>query len=156
VGFVPSHTSADGALVTPIEGGFIHHYGGWWLGVMPLVSLEFDAGVIAHGWTPLPPRATAAGDAATVDASAYATTDLIPPVPAGSAIELAVYYAAGTCRVAFYTPETVSGGFVELPYAKLELRFAATAAENVPEWGDIPARGCRQPTRMHACSCTRP
>jgi hypothetical protein len=41
---------------------------------------------------------------------------------------LAVDYAAGTCRVAFYTPAAVAGGFVEAPHAKMELRFVATEA----------------------------
>jgi hypothetical protein len=52
----------------------------------------------------------------------------VPPVPAGSAVEFAVDYAADTCRVAFYTPAAVAGGFVEAPHAKIELRFVATAA----------------------------
>jgi hypothetical protein len=65
----------------------------------------------------------------------------VPPVPEGSAVEFAVDYAAGTCRVAFYTPAAVAGGFVEAPYARMELRFVATDAENVPDWGGgIPAR----------------
>jgi hypothetical protein len=52
---------------------------------------------------------------------------------------LAVDYAAGTCRVAFYTPAAVAGGFVETPYAKMELRFVATPP-TVWEWGVVPAR----------------
>jgi hypothetical protein len=67
--------------------------------------------------------------------STYATTSVVPPVPAGSVVEFAVDYAAGTCRVAFYTPAAVAGGFVAAPFAKMELRFAATE-----ETGDIPAR----------------
>jgi hypothetical protein len=63
-----------------------------------------------------------------------------PPVPEGGAVELAVDYAAGTCRAAFFTPAVVAGGFVEAPYAKMELRFVATAAEDSPTWGAIPAR----------------
>jgi hypothetical protein len=43
-----------------------------------------------------------------------------------------VDYAAGTCRVAFYTPAAVGGGFVEAPYAKMELRFVATEAKDQP------------------------
>jgi hypothetical protein len=52
-------------------------------------------------------------------------------------VEFAVDYAAGTCRVAFYTPAVVAGGFVEAPYAKMELRFVATEAD---EQSKIPAR----------------
>jgi hypothetical protein len=58
-----------------------------------------------------------------------------PPVPEGSAVEFAVDYAAGTSRVAFYTPAAVAGRFVEAPYARMELRFVATDAEDVPDWG---------------------
>jgi hypothetical protein len=76
------------------------------------------------GWTVLCP-----------DVSAYATTSTVPPVPAGGAVEFAVDYAAGTCRVAFYTPAAVAGGFVDPPHAKMELRFIATEAK-----GRIPAR----------------
>jgi hypothetical protein len=65
----------------------------------------------------------------------YATTPKVPRVTPGSAVEFAVDYAAGTCRVAFYTPAAVEGGFVEAPYAKMELRFVATEAN-----GDTPAR----------------
>jgi hypothetical protein len=43
-------------------------------------------------------------------------------------VEFAVDYAAGTCRVAFYTPAAVAGGFMEPPHAKMELRFIATQA----------------------------
>jgi hypothetical protein len=58
----------------------------------------------------------------------YATTSKVPPVPPGSAVEFAVDYAAGTCRVAFYTPEAVAGKFAEAPHAKMELRFVASEA----------------------------
>jgi hypothetical protein len=61
-------------------------------------------------------------------------------VPEVSAVEFAVDYAAGTWRVAFYTPEAVAGSFVEAPYTKMELRFVATAGGDVPDWGDVPAR----------------
>jgi hypothetical protein len=47
-------------------------------------------------------------------------------VAPGGAVEFAVDFAAGTCRVAFYTPAAVEGGFVEAPHAKMELRFVAT------------------------------
>jgi hypothetical protein len=42
--------------------------------------------------------------------------------------------------VAFYTPAAVAGGFVEAPYAKMELRFVATAAEVEFKRGPVPAR----------------
>jgi hypothetical protein len=93
-----------------------------------------DGDVKRSGWIVLKPSRGAAGDAAG-DTSAYATTDEVPPVPAGSAVEFAVDYAAGTCRVAFYTPGAVASGFVEAPHAKMELRFVVTAA--TPH---IPAR----------------
>jgi hypothetical protein len=65
---------------------------------------------------------------------------MVPPVAAGGAVEFAVDYAANMCRVAFYTPAAVAGGFVEAPHAKMELRFVATPAEYLPTWGPIPAR----------------
>jgi hypothetical protein len=139
VGFVPSHTSTDGTLVAPIAGHRINNYGGWSLIVFSKTHATFAYGTTVHGWTPLRPR-TAAGDAATAETSAYATTSQVPPVPAGSAVEFAVDYAAGTCRVAFYTPAAVAGGFVEAPYARMELRFVATAADDRPIWGPTPAR----------------
>jgi hypothetical protein len=140
VGFVPSHTSTDGAPVTPVMGRNIHHYGGWWIQVQPSAAIRLHGAVIARGWRTLRPRDAARG-AAAKDTSAYATTDYSPPVPAGSAVEFAIDYAAATCRVAFYTPAAVAGGFVEAPYAKIELRFVATAAGDVPDWGDaVPAR----------------
>jgi hypothetical protein len=140
MGFVPSHTSTDGALVTPVVEHNICHYGGCFLQVQPTKPIQLNAGSAVHGWMPLLPRATAAGDAAAEDNSMSATTNEAPPVPPGSAVEFAVDYAAGTCRVAFYTPVAVAGGFVEAPHAKMELRFVATAAEVLPTWGAIPAR----------------
>jgi hypothetical protein len=141
VGFVPSHTFTDGAPVAPVMGHNIHSYGGWWFQVTPQSHRALDESATLLGWKPLLPRATAAGDVAVADTSAYATENCSPPVPAGSAIELAVDHAAGTCRVAFYTPAAVAGGFAEAPYAKMELRFVATDAEDVPDWdGAIPAR----------------
>jgi hypothetical protein len=139
MGFVPSHSYTDGAPVTPVAGRRIRHYGGWWFQVNRATAVRVDAGVTVHGWTPLRPRA-AAGDAAVVDTSTYATTDVVPVVPESSAVELSVDYAAGTCRVAFFTPAAVAGGFVEAPHATLELRFVATAAEDSPPWGAVPAR----------------
>jgi hypothetical protein len=76
----------------------------------------------------------------TLADSAYATTNKVPPVPAGGAVEFAVDYSAGTCRVAFYTPAAVAGGFAEAPHAKMELRFVATAAGAGSEGRPIPAR----------------
>jgi hypothetical protein len=144
VGFVSSHASTDGALVAPIVGHNIHHYGGWWFQVKPAVSIVLTTDVSILGWTPLAPRADVSSDDDEEDkdddTSAYATTVDIPEVPAGSAVEFAVDYAAGTCRVAFYTPAAVAGGFVAAPYAKMELRFVATDAAVVPAWGAVPAR----------------
>jgi hypothetical protein len=79
------------------------------------------------------------------DVSTYATTTIVPPLPAGGAVELAVDYAVGTCRVAFYTPETVADGFEGAPFATMELRFvAADASPKVSPDGHrldgIPAR----------------
>jgi hypothetical protein len=59
---------------------------------------------------------------------------------------LAVDYAAGTCRAAFYIPAAVAGEFVDAPYAKMELRFVATPARDVPEWGFVPARSVPRAT----------
>jgi hypothetical protein len=88
VGFVPSHTSTDGAPVTAFVGHEIHNYGGWYFQVKPAASCKV-ADLVYYGWTALLPRA-----AAVADTSAYATTAVIPAVPAGSAVELAV--PAGT------------------------------------------------------------
>jgi hypothetical protein len=149
VGFLPSHTSTDSAPIIPVvkrsirHFGDICHYGGWWFQVHPTERRELSASIAPtlFGWKPLSPRAVCAGEAAAADSSAYATTDAAPPVPAGSAVELAMDYAAGTCRVAFYTPAAVEGGFEEAPYAKMELRFVATAAaRRVLSWGAIPER----------------
>jgi hypothetical protein len=140
LGFLPSHAYTDGAPVTPVVGHNIRHYGGWWFQVAPDKAIGLTDGSTVHGWKPLPPRAAVADGAVTEDTSAYATTDKAPRVPEGSAVELAVNYAAGTCRVAFYAPEAVAGGFVEAPYAKMELRFVATGSEVVPSWGAVPAR----------------
>jgi hypothetical protein len=141
IGFVPSHTSTDGAPVAPVVGYNICHYGGWLLTVRLATGCKVSAGLSAHGWKSLLPRAAAAaGDAGAAETSAYATTDVIPPIPEGSAVEFVVDYDAGTCRVAFYTPEAVASGFTEAPHAKMELRFVATAAEDVPIWGPVPTR----------------
>jgi hypothetical protein len=145
VGFVPSRTSTGGAAVAPVVGNEIADYGGWWFGVAEdreledseLEGSELEASeledsekenIAVHGWSALPPRGAAP---VAADSSAYATTDVVPPVPVGGAIELAVDYAAGACRVAFYTPAAVARGFSETPYAKMEFRFVATPASGV-------------------------
>jgi hypothetical protein len=111
LGFV-SHSVATMAADLSLD----HDYG-WYIEL-----LASQRGYrIGSGWTVLNPS-RGAGDVAA-DTSAYATTAQVPPVPAGSAVEFAVDYAAGTCRVAFYTPAAVAGGFVEAPHAQMELRF---------------------------------
>jgi hypothetical protein len=110
--------------------------GGWWFPVQPENSFAFRPPPALQGWLALAPRG-AARDAneQAHDTSAYATTSTVPPLPTGGAVELAVDYAAGTCRVAFYSPEVVESGFAEAPYARMELRFVATGKD-----GTIPAR----------------
>jgi hypothetical protein len=132
VGLVPSHhaqPSSAAAAVAPTPNYGIHNYGGWYIGV----HASHAGGVVGDtkysGWTVMTPAD-----------SAYATTTQVPPVPAGGAVEFAVDYAAGTCRVAFYTPAAVLGGFVEAPHAKMELRFVATAANQDGAGRPIPAR----------------
>jgi hypothetical protein len=139
LGFMPSHNFADGTAVTPGNGGGITSYGGWYIQVSS-IGYQLGDGALLIGWRPLVPRAAAAAGAAAEDVSDYATTDGVPAVPPGCAVEFAVAYAAGTCRVAFYTPAAVAGGFVAAPYAKMELRFGATAAANVPGSGEVRAR----------------
>jgi hypothetical protein len=121
LGFVPSHnhtrSSGAAAPVTPTAQFSIHNYGGWYIVVDASRAGEVHDDPTYSGWTVMPPAA-----------SAYATTAVVPPVPAGGVVEFAVDYAAGTCRVAFYTPAAVEGGFVEAPHAKMELRFVATTA----------------------------
>jgi hypothetical protein len=80
-----------------------------------------SVGNVNKGWTVLAPAD-----------GAYATTSKVPAVPAGGAVEFALDYVAGTCRVAFYTPAAVEGGFVEAPYAKMELLFVATERPSRP------------------------
>jgi hypothetical protein len=70
-------------------------------------------------------------------------------------VEFAVDYYEGTCRVAFYTPAAVAGGFVEAPHAKTELRFVATAAGKDMTGVLLPARMCRR-QRIPVWRCTRP
>jgi hypothetical protein len=113
LGFVPSHNvHAGGAAVTPVVGRSIFEYGGWYITVY-----SAQTGGVSEGWAVLKP---------SDGAYRYATTAQVPAVPAGGAVEFAVDYAAGICRVAFYTPAAVVSGFVDAPYAKMELRFVAT------------------------------
>jgi hypothetical protein len=126
VGLLPSHYPHDEAAVTPVSKSTIWNYGGWWMIVGQAPGFVADA--VKSGWAVLQPLNGTAAAAAGGTSSAYATTAQIPPVPPGSAVEFAVDYAAGTCRVAFYTPAAVAGGFVEAPHAKMELRFVATQA----------------------------
>jgi hypothetical protein len=39
-------------------------------------------------------------------------------VPEGGAVRFTVDYAASTCRLTFYTPAAVAGGFIEPPYSR--------------------------------------
>jgi hypothetical protein len=56
----------------------------------------------------------------------------MPPVPEGSALRFTLSYVTKTCRVAFYSPTAVAaGGFVEPPYATLEMRFTTPIPEGV-------------------------
>jgi hypothetical protein len=108
LGFMPSYyvgAAAGGAPIASVT------QQDWCIMVFPSSS-----GTVGDdGWT-----------AMETSDGAYATTSEVPPVPPGSAVEFAVDYAAGTCRVAFYTPEAMAGGFVEPPHAKMELRFVPT------------------------------
>jgi hypothetical protein len=142
LGFVPSHQHDEfvGAAVakTAHRDGDICSYGGWRIDVSASRRGTVHADALYSGWTVLRPHhgaATEGRDGATGDISAYATTTEVPPVPEGGAVGFAVDYAAGTCRVAFYTPKAAATGFVDPPHAKMELRFVATEAK-----GDIPAR----------------
>jgi hypothetical protein len=132
LGFLPSHyvcAGAAAAVIPVADDCVISGYGGWYIIIFPA-----QVGGISDGWTALEPSG-----------GAYATTSEVPPVPAGSAVEFAVDYAAGTCRAAFYTPAAVAGGFLEAPYAKMELRFVATTS-TVDDDRTIPARPVPTPT----------
>jgi hypothetical protein len=142
LGLVPSHHHDEG-VGAAAAAKFVHRdgdictYGGWRIDVSASRrgTVHTDA---LSGWTVLRPHYGVAiedGDLTTGDISAYATTTEVPPVPPGGAVGFAVDYAAGTCRVAFYTPAAVAGRFVDPPHAKMELRFVATEAK-----GDLPAR----------------
>jgi hypothetical protein len=106
----------------------IHDSGGWYIRVHASAAGKITRN---SGWDEIPPAD-----------SAHATTAEVPPVPAGGAVEFAVDYVAGSCRLAFYTPAAVAGGFVKAPHAKMELRFVATTspARSVPSTAhsDVP------------------
>jgi hypothetical protein len=132
LGFVPSHEmhgSGHAAAVAPNPDYGIHNYGGWYILVDRSDAVAALTDTTSTGWAVMAPGA-----------SAYATTTDVPPVPEGGAVEFAVDYAAGTCRVAFYTPAAVAGGFVEAPHAKMELRFVATTASEDCHDQPLPAR----------------
>jgi hypothetical protein len=134
IGLIPSHADPQAnSPVSPMVGRNIAENGGWWIQVHATSAFAFFEPV-QRGWTVLVPRAQAGGRP-PADVSAFATSFSVPAVPPGGAVEFAVDYAAGTCRVAFYSPDAVADGFVGLPYSTLELRFVETEAE-----GDVPAR----------------
>jgi hypothetical protein len=138
LGFLPSHHVRGGAgsaaavIPVPVQSNAIFKYGGWCVHVC-----EWAADPSIQGWMALEPQGVASRG--TGDLSTYATTSQAPPVPPGGAVEFAVDYVAGTCRVAFYTPAAVAGGFVEAPHAKMELRFVASEAM-VPYNARFPGR----------------
>jgi hypothetical protein len=139
VGFIPSHKGANSTnslvLVNTMWGYRISEAIGWWFPVQPERSFAFSWPT-SYGWSAMTPRNAFRGvKAPPIETSSYATTESVPPLPAGGAVELAVDYAAGTCRVAFYTPEAVAGRFIAAPFATMELRFVATERR-----GSIPAR----------------
>jgi hypothetical protein len=142
LGFVPSQRHDEGAAVGAAAAaqrldGDICTCGGWRIEVRASHRGSVHNKTLFSGWTVLRPYHGVAIEGRDVpgDISVYATTGVVPPVPEGGAVGFAVDYAAGTCRVAFYTPEAVAGGFVDPPHAKMELRFVATEAK-----GPIPAR----------------
>jgi hypothetical protein len=129
---VPNYYTDGGYVV----GGFadpkcgIHNSGGRSIMVHESCCGEVDRNTKYSGWTVMS-RAE----------SAYATTDSVSPVPAGGAVEFAIDYTARTCRVAFYTPAAVAGGFAEAPHAKMELRFVATP-QGKDHWGYLLPEHC--------------
>jgi hypothetical protein len=129
IGFVPA-TALSGDVNTVIRG--IPDCGGWYIEVAPETFHPVQP-KLRSGWVPLRPENTTDprnGITSNRAFSAYATTAVVPPVPMGGAVQFAVDHAAGTCRAAFYMPMTVTGGFVEPPYATMELRFVATEADH--------------------------
>jgi hypothetical protein len=148
LGFVPSQRHDEGAAAAAAASAQVVHgdgdictFGGWRIDVCASRRGAVHNDTLYSGWTVLRPYHGAAledHDESMVpgnDISAYATTDVVPPVPEGGAVGFAVDYTAGTCRVAFYTPAAVASGFVDPPHAKMELRFVVTEAK-----GHIPAR----------------
>jgi hypothetical protein len=100
-----------------------------------------------------PSSGAAGGNTTGDDTSAYATTSKVPPVRPGSALQFAVDYAAGTCRVAFYTPAAVAGGFVAAPHAKMELRFVATGVKAAVPARPVPTRSYSG-VELYPAACT--
>jgi hypothetical protein len=141
LGFVPSPSA--GRAATPTKDYTIYNYGGCHLTVRPLRNGNVYGD---SGWIVLPPRGPAAAaaaavaeeDAEAVGTSDYATTATVPPVPPGSAVEFAVDYAAGTCRVAFYSPAALARGPMEEPEARMELRFVATESTQFGPARSVP------------------
>jgi hypothetical protein len=127
LGLVPGGVAATAVAPTRVQYA-IHNYGGWSIAVAPSRAGAVHRNRLFSGWKVIPPVA-----------SIYATTAEVPPVPEGGAVEFAVDYSEGTCRVAFYTRAAVAGGFVEAPHAKMELRFVATATGEA-DGRPIPAR----------------
>jgi hypothetical protein len=128
LGLVPSHHmrgSGAATAVAPTSTYRIASYGGWYIWVGASHAGDVNSDTRYSGWTVMAPAD-----------SAYATTGEVPPVPAGSAVEFAVDYTTGTCRVAFYTRAAVAGGFVQAPHATMELRFVATKAGQ--DWRGLP------------------
>jgi hypothetical protein len=149
LGFVPSHVlDSEGVApvlvdVEPTPNRAISNFGGWYIEVRPL---EYGTIIDATrcGWIVLPPPFAApqfnqrgGRPRQPRRTSSYATTKKVPPLSAGGAVEFVVDHAAGTCRVAFYTPAAVWNNFETPPFARMELCFVATAAH----WEcAIPAR----------------
>jgi hypothetical protein len=121
LGFVP-----DGA--TPVLGGEICEYGGWYIFVLPS--------------RPHPLLYSCAFALLSVD-DADANDFMIPPVPPGTAVEFSVDYTAHTCRVVFYDPENARN-FSAPPDAIAVLRFVPRE-----EYATDPARP--DPTATDTC-----
>jgi hypothetical protein len=136
LGFVPGGVAAA-ATAAPTPQYAIHNYGGWSIAVAPSRAGAVHRNRLFSGWKVIPPVA-----------SIYATTAEVPPVPEGGAVEFAVDYYEGTCRVAFYSPAAVASGFVEAPHAKVALRFVATAAGTDTEGLQIRAWCCTRLWRL--------
>jgi hypothetical protein len=126
VGFVPSYMGANSTYPDVVPGASLA-LGGWSFSLHATRSSTFSSNPLHDGWVVMAPGGATCGvNKAPNGFSTYATTATVPPLPAGGAVELAVDYAAGTCRVAFYTPKAVAGKFAAAPFARMELRFVAT------------------------------